>query len=139
MSLSQYRPIRLTEMLDRMFDDNYFGRSAEGFGIPLDVYVTEDEYLVRAVVPGLKPEDVKVEINDNTITLKGEVFPPDKTAEKVSVLLQEIRYGKFARSVSIGGELDGDKAEAHVENGVLTLRVPKSEAAKPKVIKVKAR
>jgi HSP20 family protein len=80
-----------------------------------------------------------VEINDNTITIKGEVFPPEKTDEKVNVLLQEIRYGKFARSLSISGELDGDKAEAHVENGILTLRVPKSEAAKPKLIKVKAK
>jgi len=139
MSLSLYRPTRLTEMLDRMFDDSYFGRTEEGFAMPLDVYVTENDYIVRAVVPGLKPEDVKVEINDNTITLKGEVLPPEKSGEKSSVLLQEIRYGKFARSLSIGGELDGDRAEAHVENGVLTLRVPKSEAAKPKVIKVKAR
>ncbi len=139
MSLSLYRPTRLTEMLDRMFDDSYLGRSEEGFGMPLDVYVTENDYIVRAIVPGLKPEDLKVEINDNTITLRGEVLPPQKNGEKSSVLLQEIRYGKFARTLSIGGELDGDKAEANVENGVLTLRVPKSEAAKPKVIKVKAK
>jgi HSP20 family protein len=122
-----------------MFDDSYPSRSAEGFSMPLDVYVTENDYIVRAVVPGLKPEDLKVEISDNTLTIKGEVFPPEKTGEKVGILLQEIRYGKFARSVSISGELDGDKAEALVENGILTLRVPKSEAAKPKVIKVKAK
>ena len=139
MSLSLYRPTRLTEMLDRMFDDSYLGRSEEGFAVPLDVYVTEIDCIVRAVVPGLKPEDVKVEINESTITIKGEVLPPEKSGEKSSVMLQEIRYGRFARTLSIGGELDGDKAEAHVENGVLTLRVPKSEAAKPKVIKVKAK
>ena len=139
MSLSLYRPTRLTEMLDRMFDDSYLGRSEEGFAVPLDVYVTENDCIVRAVVPGLKPEDVKVEINESTITIKGEVLPPEKSGEKSSVMLQEIRYGRFARTLSIGGELDGDKAEAHVENGVLTLRVPKSEAAKPKVIKVKAK
>ncbi len=139
MSLSLYRPTRLTEMLDRMFDDSYFSRGEEGFGMPLDVYVTENDYIVRAVVPGLKPDDLKVEINDNTITLKGDVLPPEKNGEKSSVLLQEIRYGKFARTLTIGGELDGDKAEAHVENGVLTLRVPKSEAAKPKVIKVRTK
>ena len=139
MSLSLYRPMRLTEMLDRMFDDSLFGRTGENLGVPLDVYVTENDYIVRAVVPGLKPEDLKVEINDNTITISGEVFPPEKTSEKASVLMQEIRYGKFARSLSIGGELDGDKAEARVDNGILTLRVPKSEAAKPKLIKVKTK
>ena len=138
MSLSLYRPMRLTEMLDRVFDDNYLGRSVEGFGMPLDVYVTENDYIVRAVVPGLKPDEVKVEINDNTITITGEVVPPE-TTEKTSVLLHEIRYGKFSRSVSIGGEMDGDKAEAQVEHGVLTLRIPKSEAAKPKVITVKTK
>jgi HSP20 family protein len=139
MSLSLYRPMRLTEMLDRVFDDNWLNRSNDGLGMPLDVYVTENDYIIRAVVPGLKPEEVKVEINDNSITIHGEVFPAEKTTEKVGVLLQEIRYGKFARSLSIGGELDGDKAEAHVDNGVLTLRIPKSEAAKPKLIKVKAK
>jgi HSP20 family protein len=140
MPLSLYRPLRLSEMMDRMFDDNFFGpRAVDGYSMPLDVYVTENDYLVRAVVPGLKPEDLKVEINDNTVTIKGEVFPPEKANEKVNILLQEIRYGKFVRSLSISGELDGDKAEAHVENGLLTLRIPKSEAAKPKLIKVKAK
>jgi HSP20 family protein len=140
MSLSLYRPMRLSEMMDRMFDDSWFGpRAVEGHSMPLDVYVTDNDYVIRAVVPGLKPEDVKVEINDNTVTLQGEVFPPEKGSEKANVLLQEIRYGKFVRSLAISGDLDGDKAEAHVENGILTLRIPKSEAAKPKVIKVKAK
>jgi HSP20 family protein len=75
----------------------------------------------------------------NTATLQGEVLPPETSQQKVSVLLQEIRYGKFSRTVAIGGEMDGDKAEAHVENGVLTLRIPKAESAKPKVIKVKTK
>jgi HSP20 family protein len=140
MSLSLYRPLRLSEMMDRMFDDNFFGpRAVDGYTMPLDVYVTDNDYVIRAVVPGLKPEDLKVEINDSTVTIKGEVFPPEKGNEKVNVLLQEIRYGKFARSLSISGELDGDKAEAHVDSGIMTLRIPKSEAAKPKLIKVKAK
>lgn len=140
MSLSLYRPARLSEMMDRMFDESFFGpRPVSGFGVPLDVYATDDDYLLQAVVPGLKAEDLNVEINDYTVTIKGEVKPPMEADAKYNCLLQEIRYGAFTRSVSIGGELDGAKAEAHVENGLLTLRIPKAEAAKPKVIKVKAK
>ena len=140
MSISLYRPARLSEMMDRMFDENFFGpRPVSGFGVPLDVYVTDEDYLLRAVVPGLKAEDLSVEISDNTVTIKGEVRPPVQPNEKSNCLLQEIRYGAFTRSISIGGELDGAKAEAHVENGLLTLRIPKAEAAKPKVVKVKAK
>ena len=117
MSISLYRPARLSEMMDRMFDENFFGpRPVSGFGVPLDVYVTDEDYLLRAVVPGLKAEDLSVEISDNTVTIKGEVRPPVQP-----------------------NELDGAKAEAHVENGLLTLRIPKAEAAKPKVVKVKAK
>ena len=140
MSLSLYRPLRLSEMMDRMFDDSMMGpRSMGGFGIPMDVYVTDEDYIIHAVVPGLKPEDLNVEVNDNTVTIQGEVVPPVKEGEKSNWLLQEIRYGKFSRRLSVGSEIDGSKAEAHVENGVLTLRIPKAEAAKPKVIKVKAK
>ena len=140
MSLSLYRPFRLSEMMDRMFDDNMFGpHSVGGFGIPLDVFVTDEDYVIHAVVPGLRAEDLNVEVNDNTVTIQGEIVPPEKTADKANCLLQEIRYGKFSRSLAISGEIDGAKAEAHVENGVLTLRIPKAEAAKPKVIKVKTK
>jgi HSP20 family protein len=140
MSLSMYRPLRLSEMMDRMFDDSMMGpRSMGGFGIPMDVYVTDEDYIIHAVMPGLKPEDLNVEVNDNTVIIQGEVVPPAKDVEKSNWLLQEIRYGKFSRSLSVGSEIDGSKAEAHVENGLLTLRIPKAEAAKPKVIKVKAK
>lgn len=140
MSLSIYRPLRLSEMLDRVFDENYTGpRAVEGHAMPLDVFVNDDDYIIHAVVPGLKAEDLNIEINDNTVTLKGEVQPLVKPTEKCNCLLQEIRYGKFSRTLSISGELDGTKAEAHLENGLLTLRIPKAEAAKPKVIKVKAK
>ena len=140
MSLSLYRPFRLSEMMDRMFDDSVFGpRVMGGLGIPMDVYVTDEDYIIYALVPGLRAEDLNVEVNDNTVTIQGEVAAPAKMSDKSNCLLQEIRYGKFSRSVAISGEIDGAKAEAHVENGLLTLRIPKAEAAKPKTIKVLAK
>ena len=140
MSLSLYRPFRLSEMMDRMVDDSLLGqRSMGGFGIPMDVYVDDEGYTIHALVPGLKAEDLNVQVTDNTVIIEGEVPAPANLSDKSNCLLQEIRYGRFSRSVAISGEIDGAKAEAHVENGLLTLRIPKAEAAKPKLIKVRAK
>ena len=82
-------------------------------------------------------EDLNIEVKDNTITLKGESKSQDQA--RGEALLGEICYGKFARGIALEANLDGSKAEARVESGVLTLRIPKAESAKPRVIKVSAR
>lgn len=136
-----YRPMRLTEMMDRLFDES-FGRGwnlpTEGMAIPVDVQAKDDEYIVHASIPGLKPEDLHVEVLGNTVTIRGEVFAP-AAEEKNGWLLQERVYGKFSRSFTLPSEMDSTKAEAQIENGVLTLRLPKAEAAKPKAIKVRVK
>jgi HSP20 family protein len=104
--------------------------------LPLDVYQTDDSIELNASVPGIKPEDVEVTIEGNTLTLKGD----SKSAEEKTgqdVLLRERRYGSFCRSVKLPEGLDTGKAEAVYENGVLTLSIPKREETKPKSIKVK--
>jgi HSP20 family protein len=75
---------------------------------------------------------------DNTITLRGEIKEESKV-EQENFLLQERRYGQFSRSVTLPTPVDHGKAEATVENGVLTLRIPKAEEARPKMITVKAK
>ena len=141
MFLPLYRPARMSQMLDRLYDENLLDHSSSAAGVPLDVFVSENDYTVNALVPGLKPEDLNIEINDNAITIRGETKPPVATDENgdCNCLMDEIRYGKFARTITIDSELDSSKAEAHVENGILTLRIPKAESAKPKVVKVMAR
>jgi HSP20 family protein len=79
-----------------------------------------------------------VEVLGETVTIRGEI-KSEQNGEQDGYLLQERRYGKFSRTLNFPVELDGAKAEASVENGVLTLRVPKAETARPKTIKVKAR
>ncbi len=143
MPLSIYRPMRLIDAMDRLFDESLVHPYdhpyvAESYPLPLDVQAGDDEYVVTAAVPGLKADDLGVEVLGESVTIRGEVFAPEAD-EKANWLLQERQYGKFARTLNFPVELDAAKAEAHVENGVLTLRVPKSEAAKPKTIKVKAR
>ena len=109
-----------------------------GYGVALDVQTDKDEYVLRANVPGLKPEDLHVEVVDNTVTIHGEIKEESKT-EQDNFLLQERRYGQFSRSVTLPTPLDPGKAEATIENGVLVLRLTKAEEAKPKMITVKAR
>lgn len=138
-----YRLVRLTELMDRLFDESfarngYGSYSGDSLSIPMDVQTKGDEFIITAVVPGLKVDDLRVEILNNTLTLSGEVFAPAPD-EKAGWLLQERAYGKFSRSLTLPTELDGGKAEAHLEHGVLTLRLPKAETAKPKAITVKAK
>jgi HSP20 family protein len=81
-------------------------------------------------------DDLKIEILDDVVTLSGEVASEESDDE--SMLLNEISYGSFTRSLRMPDPLDSEKAEAQIENGLLTVRIPKSEEAKPKTIEVKA-
>jgi HSP20 family protein len=143
LTLRPYHPVRLFDLMDRVFDDPFFrngfvSNAVDAFAIPLDVKATDDEFVISAAVPGLKPEDVKVEVLENVVTLSGEVAS-EKTDEDDRWLLRERAFGKFSRSLKLPVDVDGAKAEANVEHGVLTLRLPKAEAARPRTITVKAK
>jgi HSP20 family protein len=138
MSLTPYRPFPLSYMLSRLYDAGLAPSRADApMQLPVDVVATENEYIIHAVVPGLKPEDVNIEIKDQILTIQGETVVPEYDKER-QYLLDEILYGKFARTLALDADLDGSKAEAKVENGMLTLRIPRAEKAKPKVVKVTA-
>jgi HSP20 family protein len=107
-----------------------------GRRLPVDVHVDSEEYVITAAVPGLLAEDLKIEILDDVVTLSGEVASEENDEERV--LLNELSNGSFTRSLRMPDPLDAENAEAQIENGVLTVRIPKSEEAKPKTIEVKA-
>jgi len=145
MTLSIYRPMRLIDAMNRLFDepalhpyDRPYVADERAYALPLDVIAKDDEYVITAAVSGLKPDDLSVEVLGETVTIRGEI-KSEQNGEQDGYLLQERRYGKFSRTLNFPVALDGAKAEASVENGVLTLRVPKAETARPKMIKVKAR
>jgi len=106
-----------------------------GRRLPIDVRMEDDAYEIIAAVPGLSVEDIKVEILDDVLTLSGNVQQAD---EEGDYLVREVHSGPFSRSLRFAEAVDAAKAEAHVENGVLKVRVPKAEEAKPKVIQIKA-
>ena len=146
MTLSIYRPMRLIDAMNRLFDESYiqpydrpYVAAERAYALPLDVVAQDDGYVITAPVPGLRPDDLSVEVLGKTVTIRGEIKSEQKDEHATrGYLLRERRYGKFARPLNFPLELDGAKAEASVENGVLTLRVPKAETAKPKMIKVRA-
>jgi len=138
LTISPYRPLRMFDLMNRLLDDVLPREGAYEFPLPLDVTSTNDEFIITASVPGLKPEDLNVEVVDSTVTIQGEL-PGTPRGDKETCLLQERNYGKFTRSVTLPAELEGSKAEATIENGVLTLRIPKAEVAKPRQIKVKVK
>ncbi len=141
--LTRWDPFReavtLREAMDRLFEDTFVpARRREGAGervfrLPLDAYVTPDEIVVLANMPGIKPEDVEITIEGDTLTIKGERPTP---LENVDYVMQERPFGKFMRTLNINIPVDADKAEASYENGLLTLTIPKAEAVKPKTIQV---
>ena len=143
MSISRWEPFKemmtLRQAMDRLFEDSVV-RPVRGFDgsatyLPLDIYTTKDAVIIRASVPGVRPDDVEVTVEGTTVTIRGETKTPQ---EEGAFLLQEQRYGPFARSIEIGIPVQADKAEAKFENGVLILSIPKAEEIKPKVIKVKS-
>lgn len=105
--------------------------------LPVDVHADAEAYEITAVVPGLSADDLKIEILDNVVTLSGELAEAENGNGKY--LLRERRYGPFERRLRLPDPIEADASEAKIENGVLVLRVPKAEEAKPRLIKVKGR
>ena len=130
--------------MDRLFEDSFVRPSrvltalGEAAAPVLDVYQTPNEVVVKAALPGMKPEDINIDITGDTLTIKGET-KAEQEIKKEDYLYQERRFGAFSRTVVLPGGLQPDKAEATMEDGVLTLTIPKAEEVKPKAIKVKAK
>lgn len=96
----------------------------------------KDEIEIEAELPGVTKEDVKVAIHDGVLTISGERKSPDDT-DKSRQLRQEISYGSFSRAVRLPEIVDAEKASAEFRDGVLRIRLPKHEAAKPKEIAIR--
>jgi HSP20 family protein len=109
-------------------------RGAASFTLPLDVTEAENDFVVLASLPGIKPEDVQTTVLGDTLTIRGESRVAEENGH--NWLMRERCFGSFQRSVSMGTPINADMASAQFENGVLTLTLPKSEQARPKQIKV---
>jgi len=144
--MQRWEPFRdlvtLREAMDRLFAESFVRPSTAfptaGFEPSVDVYQTKDEIVVKAALPGLKPDDIDISVTGDLLTIRGEMKQEEKI-EEGSYLRQERRYGQFCREFALPTQVSADKSRAEFEHGVLTLRLPKAEAAKPKSISVKAK
>ena len=101
------------------------------FSLAVDVREEEDAYILSALVPGLKADDLNIQVLEDVVTIAGE-FKTDESG----YLMRELPYGSFSRTLRLPVTLDVGKAEAKITDGVLTLRLAKAESARPKTIKV---
>jgi HSP20 family protein len=143
MSIERWEPFRdmvsLRDAMNTLLQESFVWPGGPGAnrasGLPLDVSETEGEYVIKASLPGIKPGDVQITVHGDTLTIRGETkAEEEKTGQTWH--LRERRQGAFERSLSLGKPINVDKSHARVENGVLTLTLPKSETARPKPIKV---
>jgi HSP20 family protein len=145
MTMQRWEPVSemvtLRNAMDRLFEDSVvrpsvFFRANEGGLLPLDIFQTKDDVVVKASLPGFKPEEVEISLTGDTLTIKGEHQEEEETKDG-EYWLKERRYGTFSRTLTMPVEVKSEKAEAAFDNGVLTLTLPKAEEVKPKQIKVK--
>ena len=122
----------------RPFNRARFGTFESGrWPIPIDVVSEGDDVVVRASIPGLKPEDISVTLEDRLLTIQGETGASGEV-EKGDYLLRERRVGRFSRSLRLPISADVDKAQPTYENGVLTVTIPLQESGKARQLEVKA-
>ncbi len=132
---------RMEDYFDRLWSlmprPGVYGRLFEGERCaPMDVFQTADAFVIRLALPGIKPDDVTVNIEGNTLTVQGEVRP-DTDVKDEDYLIRERRFGSFLRSVQLPGGLDVDKVQADYRDGILTITAPKREEMKPRAIPVR--
>ena len=143
MAIQHWEPLRemvsLRDAMNSLLQESFVrpvGLMGDGAALlPLDIAETEDEFIVKASLPGVRPEDVHITAHGDTLTIRGEMkAEEEKKGEHYH--LRELRQGHFQRTVTLSTPISADKAQAQFENGVLTLKLPKAEEAKPKEIKI---
>src|ERR1700704_2236442 len=139
MSLTHYDPLTnfrsFEDAITRMLSEP---RGARPWSPSVDIYETENELVLKADLPDVKLEDIEVRVENQTLTLKGErKFEKDESAKGYHRM--ERNYGTFVRSFTVPTSVDAEKVAAEYKNGVLTVKLPKKKAAKPRQVKIEVK
>jgi HSP20 family protein len=105
--------------------------TSSNFTLSVDVREEEDGYILNALVPGLKADDLNIQVLDDVVTITGEF-----KADESEYLMRELPHGSFRRTLRLPAALDASQAEARITEGVLTLHLAKAESARPRTIKI---
>lgn len=146
MGLDRWDPWRdmmaMRDAMERMFQESWLnpsgGWGAQGHGsLPLDVADQENQYVVHATLPGIKPEEVQITVHGNALTIRGEQRASEERRDQSqNWIMRERRGASFYRAITLPTSVNADQAKAEYENGVLTLTLPKAEPARATKIKV---
>ena len=140
MVLQRWYPFRefrrMDEKMDRLWRGFGVGQDVYSRTVPLDVVEEGDEIAVHASVPGVKPENIQVTVEDGVLTIKGEAHGDDEERDG-NYLVRERRAGRFHRAIRLPDTVDADKADSRYEHGVVTITFPKVEAKKAKRLEIK--
>ncbi len=143
--LTRWEPLRdlvsLREAMDRLFEESFVRvpglRKGETIFSPeVDMYETDKEVVVKATVPGIKPEDMEITATGDRLVIKGKL-EEEKKEEGTTYVIQERRFGEFERVLPLPPTADVDKAEAEFKDGVLTVKIPKIPEVPSKKIQIK--
>lgn len=126
----------LRREIDRLFDDT-FTREGGGWTPAVDVQETESDLRVELELPGLKPEDVEITAENGVLTVRGEKRSERKEGEQSRFHVVERTYGSFMRTFQLPQGIDEEQIAAEFENGILSLRIPKSALPQPRRIQIK--
>lgn len=143
MSLIRWDPFddlaSLRESMDKLFEDLITraprGQVMTAWQPAVEVFETESDVVVRAELPGVDPKQVDITATDDAITIKGEARAEQEDKGR-NYVRRELRYASFVRTLALPDGVRGDQAKASFKNGILEIRVPKGERAKPKSVKV---
>ena len=147
MTIVKWDPFRnvaaLQDRINRIFDESFSRTadldddiSASAWKPTVDIYETDEAIILKAELPGIKKEDVSVEVKDNVLTLKGERAEEKEIKEK-NYYRKERAFGTFSRAFNLQHRIQPDKIKARFKDGVLKIEIPKPEEEKPKQITVK--
>jgi HSP20 family protein len=125
-------------LLSTLMRPVYSGQERGGSALvpAVDITETDQAYLVRAELPGVKKDDLQITINDGVLTINAETRQESEAKENGRLIRQERRYGKFVRSMRLGNDVDENNVSADYRDGVLSLTLPKAEEVKPRRIDV---
>ena len=141
-NISRWDPFQdmlsLREAMNQLMEESFVrpnGARGQNFVPALDLSETKDAYLVEAAVPGLKPEDLEITVENNVLTIKGETRQEAETKDR-NYHRVERRFGAFQRTITLPNTVKADAINAQLEHGILKLEIPKAEEVKPRKIAV---
>jgi HSP20 family protein len=145
MSIMRWDPFEeagtLRRAMDRLFDDFFATRRpgrdlAEMAWEPaVEMFETDHDVVVRAEMPNIDPKNVEITVTNDAITLKGETKHEEEQKDR-NYYRRELRYGAFSRTLPLGAEVKASEAKATYKDGVLEVKIPKSERVKPTSVQV---